>query len=169
VNDVDERHRHSATAAGRQETVGDRLRSIRVQQGMSLADVQSRSGGVWKAVVVGAYERGDRAVTLSRLARLAAFYGVPVPELLPHATDPSAARQQRPGRITLDLTRLGGDDPALRAVGRFARHVCGLRGDHNGRIISLRSGDLTAIALTLGTGPDELHRLLIDRGVLVAT
>ena len=39
--------------------------------------------GRWKAVVVGSYERGDRAVTVQRLAELAEFYGVPVYELLP--------------------------------------------------------------------------------------
>ena len=67
--------------------LGARLRAIRNQQGLSLQGVEDKSHGRWKAVVVGSYERGDRAVTVQRLSELAVFYGVPVSELLP---DPPA-------------------------------------------------------------------------------
>ena len=60
------------------KSLGARLRSIRQQQGLSLQGVEEKSNGRWKAVVVGSYERGDRAVTVSRLAELADFYRVPV-------------------------------------------------------------------------------------------
>src|SRR5947207_3889395 len=63
--------------------LGERLRKIRIQKGMSLQDVQQASKGKWKAAVVGAYERGDRNVTVARLSELADFYGVPVSEILP--------------------------------------------------------------------------------------
>src|SRR6202011_5211798 len=65
------------------KTLGARLRAIRTQQGLSLHGVEEKSRGRWKAVVVGSYERGDRAVTVQKLAELADFYGVPVSELLP--------------------------------------------------------------------------------------
>ena len=65
--------------------LGARLRSIRAQQGLCLHGVEEKSEGRWKAVVVGSYERGDRAVTVAKLAELAEFYGVPVAELLPDA------------------------------------------------------------------------------------
>jgi transcriptional regulator with XRE-family HTH domain len=63
--------------------VGERLRAIRAAKGLSLGDVNEASGGRWKAAIVGAYERGDRNITVARLADLAAFYGVPVTEALP--------------------------------------------------------------------------------------
>ena len=63
--------------------LGARLRSIRQQQSLSLQGVEEKSAGKWKAVVVGSYERGDRAITVAKLAALAAFYAVPVTELLP--------------------------------------------------------------------------------------
>ncbi|MGH3547401.1 MAG: helix-turn-helix domain-containing protein, partial [Pseudonocardiaceae bacterium] len=65
------------------KALGSKLRGIRQQQGLSLHGVEQKSAGRWKAVVVGSYERGDRAVTVQKLAELADFYGVPVPELLP--------------------------------------------------------------------------------------
>ena len=65
------------------KALGSRLRAIRTQQGLSLHGVEEKSEGRWKAVVVGSYERGDRAVTVQRLSELAEFYGVPVNELLP--------------------------------------------------------------------------------------
>ena len=63
--------------------LGAKLRAVRSQQGLSLHGVEEKSQGRWKAVVVGSYERGDRAVTVQRLSELAEFYGVPVGELLP--------------------------------------------------------------------------------------
>ena len=50
------------------KALGAKLRAIRQQQGLSLHGVEERSGGRWKAVVVGSYERGDRAVTVQKLA-----------------------------------------------------------------------------------------------------
>ena len=46
------------------KALGQRLRAIRMQQGLSLHGVEDKSEGRWKAVVVGSYERGDRAVTV---------------------------------------------------------------------------------------------------------
>ena len=54
--------------------VGERLRSIRRQKGLSLHDVEARSGMEFKASVLGAYERGERAISVPRLLRLAEIY-----------------------------------------------------------------------------------------------
>src|SRR6266567_446908 len=80
---------HMSTEYAKQ--LGAKLRAIRTQQGLSLHGVEQKSQGRWKAVVVGSYERGDRAVTVQRLAELAHFYGVPVHELLPGGSPNAAA------------------------------------------------------------------------------
>src|SRR4030088_2071516 len=67
--------------------VGERLRSIRRQKGLSLHDVEARSGMEFKASVLGAYERGERAISVPRLLRLAEIYQVPPDQLLPRETD----------------------------------------------------------------------------------
>ncbi|MGH2730317.1 MAG: helix-turn-helix domain-containing protein, partial [Actinomycetota bacterium] len=88
------------------KSLGERLRKIRIQKGMSLQDVQQASKGKWKAAVVGAYERGDRNVTVARLSELADFYGVPVSEILPDeaVTAPGSLDARR--RVVLDLEGL---------------------------------------------------------------
>ena len=86
------------------KALGTRLRAIRQQQGLSLHGVEEKSQGRWKAVVVGSYERGDRAVTVQRLAELSEFYGVPVSELLPQGH--TAPRLEPSPRIVIDLERL---------------------------------------------------------------
>ena len=63
--------------------VGTRLRAIRRQKRLSLQDVEATSGQEFKASVLGAYERGERAISVPRLQRLARFYRVPVDQLLP--------------------------------------------------------------------------------------
>ncbi|MGH9187427.1 MAG: helix-turn-helix domain-containing protein, partial [Acidimicrobiales bacterium] len=73
------------TAYGRK--VGDRLRAIRRQKGLSLQDVELESSEEFKASVLGAYERGERAISVPRLQRLARFYAVPVDQLLPSSED----------------------------------------------------------------------------------
>lgn len=174
------------TLGGRVNVVGDRLRDIRRQQGLSLAEVEVRSGGAWKAVVVGAYERGDRAVTISRLAELADFYGVPLASLLPtrNVATPErpdddaeprrrAADDEGRSRLKLDLQRLDEADTdeldpiALRAVARFAEHIQLRRGDHNGRVLTVRADDLRTIAVAIGHDPARLIESLRDQGAVV--
>ena len=86
------------------KTLGARLRAIRTQQGLSLHGVEEKSRGRWKAVVVGSYERGDRSVTVQKLAELADFYGVPVSELLPGDVLPTLITPQP--KLVIDLERM---------------------------------------------------------------
>ncbi|MFP4312647.1 MAG: transcriptional regulator [Nitriliruptoraceae bacterium] len=146
--------------------IGARLRRVRHQQELSLADVQARSNGQWKAVVVGAYERGDRSVTVERLADLASFYDVPLADLLP---DPQVIRAISAGRITLDLVRLNAATarPELTVLARYAAHVARRRGDHNGRVLTLRAGDLETVALVVDRTAADLKDLLEDAEVLL--
>src|SRR5688572_5470919 len=67
--------------------IGERLRSIRRQKRLSLQDVEALSAQEFKASVLGAYERGERAISVPRLLRLAQVYGVPAEQLLPRGED----------------------------------------------------------------------------------
>jgi transcriptional regulator with XRE-family HTH domain len=149
------------------KALGSRLRAIRTQQGLSLHGVEEKSKGRWKAVVVGSYERGDRAVTVQRLAELAEFYGVPIAELLPEGT-PNAATEPPP-RLVIDLERLHtveSDDRRLLA--RYAATIQSQRGDYNGRVLSIRQDDLRTLAVMYDESPSQLAEQLIDWGVLNA-
>ena len=67
--------------------VGERLRAIRKQKGLSLQEVEAASTQEFKASVLGAYERGERSISVPRLQRLARYYNVPVDQLLPRDID----------------------------------------------------------------------------------
>ncbi len=145
--------------------LGARLRAIRQQQGLSLHGVEEKSQGRWKAVVVGSYERGDRAVTVQKLAELADFYTVPVSELLPDASPAAAA--EPPQRLIIDLERLG-QVPAEKAgpLARYAAAIQAQRGDYNGRVLSIRQDDLRTLAVIYDEPPSQLADQLIAWGVL---
>jgi transcriptional regulator with XRE-family HTH domain len=148
------------------KALGQRLRAIRMQQGLSLHGVEEKSRGRWKAVVVGSYERGDRAVTVQRLAELADFYGVPVSELLPDGPVTGAATEPPP-RLVLDLERLQ-EVPVDRAapLARYTQTIQSQRGDYNGRVLTIRTEDLRALAIMYDESPSQLAERLIDWGVL---
>jgi transcriptional regulator with XRE-family HTH domain len=48
------------------ERVGERLRNVRRQQRLSLQAVEASSDHEFKASVLGAYERGERAISVPR-------------------------------------------------------------------------------------------------------
>ena len=56
--------------------LGERLRLARKRAGLSLHQLQTKTEGEFKASVVGAYERGERAITVERLDGLCSVYGV---------------------------------------------------------------------------------------------
>ena len=147
--------------------LGARLRAIRNQQGLSLQGVEDKSHGRWKAVVVGSYERGDRAVTVQRLSELAVFYGVPVSELLPDPRPSSAVTSTT--KIVLNLESLG-SLPADEAgpLARYAAAIQSQRGDYNGRVLSIRHEDMRSLAVIYDASPTALTEQLIGWGVLSA-
>jgi transcriptional regulator with XRE-family HTH domain len=151
------------------KSLGARLRAIRTQQGLSLHGVEEKSKGRWKAVVVGSYERGDRAVTVQRLHELADFYGVPVSELLPEGEATSPAAGEAPPRLIIDLERLTSvPAPQAAPLARYAATIQSQRGDYNGRVLSIRQEDLRSLAVIYDASPSVLTERLIGWGVLNA-
>jgi transcriptional regulator with XRE-family HTH domain len=141
--------------------LGARLRQIRTQQELSLHDVEKQSNGRWKAVVVGSYERGDRAISVHKLADLAEFYGAPVAQLLPDGGDAGTAPPAP--KVVVDLSRLGVlNDPASDPLSRYLAAIQSMRGDYNGKVLSMRQDDLRALAIVYDETPLELVDRLIE-------
>ena len=157
--------------------VGDRLRAIRRQKGLSLHDVEARSGLEFKASVLGAYERGERAISVPRLLRLAEIYEVPPDQLLPRELDneinlveatTNGAAEFEAG-FTIDLVKLHGlDDPDAQVLSRYAATIQLERQDFNGRLLTIRRDDLRILAAVLGRSVDELGGRFEELGLRAA-
>ena len=166
--------------------VGERLRAIRKQKDLSLQEVEATSMEEFKASVLGAYERGERAISVPRLQRLAQFYSVPVDHLLPGDIPPggevidlegaSVEGRSEPRlfddeeRIRIDLQRLDGlDTPERELLSRYLTQIQRQRQDYNGRVLTIRREDLRALACVFEMSPEILRRRLQDLGVRLPT
>lgn len=165
--------------AGYAHVVGLRLRAVRRQKRLSLQAVERASGEEFKASVLGAYERGERTISVPRLQRLAQMYEVPVDQLLPadisqplgraaSASSRSAAPAERPARtITIDLVRLSdATGPERDLLRHFLASVQVQRQDFNGKVITIREGDLRVIASMFGRSVEALAGRLEELGLL---
>lgn len=153
---------------GYARVVGERLREIRKQKKLSLQEVERVSDLEFKASVLGAYERGERAISVPRLHRLALFYRVPVDQLLPggEAEDEATHHDPDASGARIDLTRLEDIDGAeAEMLARYLRMIQVQRQDFNGRVLTIRRDDLRAIACILGTGVDGAGNRLDDLGL----
>lgn len=138
------------------ERVGERLRQIRVQRGMSLQDVHRATGGEFKAAVLGAYERGERSLSLPRLRRLASCYDVPMSQLLPEEDiyEPPAHAS---GGVAIDLSKVDSLSPEVgEVVDRFLKRIQVQRQDFNGKVLTIRAADVAMLALMLDVSDQEL-------------
>src|SRR6195952_5025949 len=161
------------------QRVGERLRSVRKQKRLSLQAVEASSRQEFKASVLGAYERGERAISVPRLQRLARFYSVPVDQLLPADDGPAFDVDTADGLdltdrgrptpvvpIAIDLTKLehlGGTEAQM--LSRYLQMIQVQRQDFNGRVLTIRSDDLRAIACILDTSAENTSRRLEDLGL----
>ncbi|MFM8268513.1 MAG: transcriptional regulator [Ilumatobacteraceae bacterium] len=149
--------------------VGDRLRVIRRQKRLSLQEVEANSNEEFKASVLGAYERGERAISVPRLERLARFYNVPVDQLLPRdevraASEAEPAQSKKLAIDLLKLTQLAGQP--FEMLVRFLRMIQVQRQDFNGKVITVRAHDTRAIAVMLDVPVDQVGQRLGDLGLL---
>jgi transcriptional regulator with XRE-family HTH domain len=158
--------------------VGERLRNVRRQQRLSLQAVEASSGQEFKASVLGAYERGERAISVPRLQRLAKFYNVPVDQLLPKdaGVEPDWSTgdeeidlrevEDDDGKVTIDLLSLDADDaPERNLLGRYLSTIQVQRQDFNGRVLTIRREDLRALSSLLDVQPGLIRRRLSELGL----
>lgn len=165
--------------------VGGRLRSIRRQKRLSLQDVEATSNQEFKASVLGAYERGERAISVPRLQRLARFYRVPVDQLLPGDDGPDFGPRPGDTDLIIDLNRSGGrneekvkldlaaverlEAPEAEMLARYLRMIQVQRGDFNGLVLTVRRDDLRAIACILDVTPELAAARLESLGLVYGT
>jgi transcriptional regulator with XRE-family HTH domain len=144
--------------------VGERLRVIRRQKRLSLQDVEAASNDEFKASVLGAYERGERAISVPRLERLATFYNVPVDQLLPRDEplgSESAADAIANRKMAVDLVKLGQlSGQPFEMLARFLRMIQVQRQDFNGKVLTVRGDDTRAIAAMLDVPVDQVAQRL---------
>ena len=162
-----------ATGAEYNRRIGGRLRDIRRQKRLTLQDVEANSGAEFKASVLGAYERGERAISVPRLERLARFYAVPIDQLLPRDEQLVSEYQhadQGIGKVVIDLVKLnylsGGPFEMLQ---RFFRMIQVQRQDFNGKVLTIRTDDRRAIAAMLDVPIDEVESRLEALDLLYRT
>lgn len=151
--------------------VGERLRRIRQQKQWSLSDVEARSDSEFKASVLGAYERGERAISVPRLERLARFYGVSIDQLLPRDSqrddDGGTAADGAPRKLRIDVAKLSTMvGQQFEMLERFLRMIQVQRQDFNGKVITVRAHDTRAIAVMLDVPVDGVGDKLGELGLL---
>lgn len=154
--------------------VGERLRAIRRQKRLSLQDVEAQSHEEFKASVLGAYERGERSISVPRLERLAAFYAVPIDQLLPRddavpSLDAIDSPTGATRKLAIDLVKLSQmKGQPFEMLARFLRMIQVQRQDFNGRVLTIRRDDMRAIACILGVSQESADRRLDEMGLRLA-
>ncbi len=161
-------------AATYAQRVGERLRAIRLQKGLSLHDVEQASAKEFKASVLGAYERGERSISVPRLQRLAIFYGVPVDQLLPRLAEGEIILEQASVQgatgdgIRIDLQRLkDASAPEVEVLSRYLNMIQMARGDFNGKVLTVRDVDVRALAAVFDLSTEALTSRLEDLGLRI--
>ena len=144
---------------------GARIRAVRKAQSLSLNDVEKMSKGIFKAVVLGSYERGVRAMSVDRCQALASVYQVPVSVFFGESMRNEASSAKVDSGTIFDLKKIRNrasnalrhDLERYQVLARYLQHLCQMRGDWNGEIISVRTADNFNLQLLLGLNSEELN------------
>jgi transcriptional regulator with XRE-family HTH domain len=137
--------------------LGERLRRARRARGWSLLEVEEATDGEFKASVLGAYERGERSLSVARLCRLAELYHVSPSALLPGVADIADGEP-----VVVDLKSAETMLPEqAETLDRYLSAIQVMRRDPAGPTLSVRLSDLKVLAALLDTdNPAEaLERL----------
>jgi transcriptional regulator with XRE-family HTH domain len=152
--------------------VGERLRRLRHQRGLSLLAVEEVTGREFKTSVLGAYERGERIISVLRLQRLAAVYRVPVDQLLPRPAGSAVSvdgagdffSPRRP--LTIDLRALdAADSVEAQVLRRYVSSIRSQRSLTDSGSMAIRTDDLGVIARFLERDEAAMEMRLVELGL----
>ena len=149
-------------------TISARIRAQRKARSLTLQDIERLSNGRIKAVVMGSYERGSRAISLARTIEIANLFAIPISELIEESKNPERGSDDQ---LVFDLRKLREISLAMTGseiskINIFLSAICARRRDWNGEILTLRSTDLDTLTLVL-SAPREKVQELLDRFQLV--
>ena len=155
--------------------VGDRLRALRRQRGLSLLAVEETSNREFKASVLGAYERGERVISVLRLQKLAEFYRVPVDQVLPRpgpvfangSENGSTSDRFVPQRpLLLDLVKMNATESIEgQVIRRYVNAIQHQRTGFHGTVIAIRADDLRVISRFLERDEVAMEIRLVELGL----
>jgi transcriptional regulator with XRE-family HTH domain len=117
------------------------LRQLRKKRGMTLRECEEESGGRFKAVVMGSYERGTRAISLERLQEIADFYHVPIQYFM---GDSNPSSNDLNEKVTFDLRKMklaSAFDPSIERLTKMLSIFISKRSDWNGELLTIRRSD----------------------------
>jgi transcriptional regulator with XRE-family HTH domain len=148
-----------------EERCASLLRELRKKRGLTLRECEEASGGKFKAVVMGSYERGTRAISLERLQEIADFYEVPIQYFF--GADKAQVDSMRM-RLTFDLRRLRSSqkmDASFERISQLLALFISKRRDFNGEVLSIRESDGDLLQLITDDGEIfkklEFHKLIL--------
>jgi len=152
-------------------SISARIRRQRKARSLTLQDIERLSAGRIKAVVMGSYERGSRAISLARAIEIANLFAIPLSELI---EEPRTNDRGNDDLLVLDLRRLRTTESAtadheISKLKVFVSAICARRRDWNGEVLTIRSNDLDTLTLLMEMTALEVKELLNRRQLLLRT
>jgi len=133
------------------QLVGEKLREIRKKRGYSLKLVEVKTMGNFKASTLGAYERGQRNLSIQHVWELAQFYDVNPDELVRVEKESRGRRDQSSLKIAPDFS--GADEILLH---NYVKYIHNKRREFNWNVSSLRQDDVLSLAHLINVTPDAI-------------
>jgi transcriptional regulator with XRE-family HTH domain len=149
--------------------IGANLRLIRKEKKLSLQRIEKISNNEFKASVVGAYERGERSISVARLIRLCHFYDVNPSNVLEKTKEIDLTKIESESfeKVKVDLTKLAENTHAeAMVVARFAQSILNKRENSTGKFFVIRHDDLRILAAVFGKSVDEFIDRCNEIGIL---
>lgn len=150
------------------DQIRGRIRHLRREKGLTLLECEILSGGRIRAVVLGAYERGDRSLSLKKVIEIAELFDVPLAHLI--ATDLQPAQSRIAGsRHIYDLRALRALAPSEQKIllSRYLSRIAEQRGDWAGEVISIRQADVEAIERLVNSQEINFQEWVANQKILL--
>jgi transcriptional regulator with XRE-family HTH domain len=153
--------------------ISARLRTIRRKRTLTLKQIEKMSHGRLGAVSMGAYERGTRALSVSKAIEIADFYQIPLNFLL----SGKEAESREAHSLVIDVRELRSllnneiaqKKMTIVVISSYLTGILNQRNDFNAQLLSLRVSDAQNISMMLNltiqqtTSLLQEHKLLITR------